>query len=366
MEKPPHARRRKLLAILATVAVVLLAFRIYLPHGLRSFANGVLRDLENYDGSIGDVDVALWRGAYSIEDVELEKVAGEGAKVRASIDELDISIHWRALFQGELVGEVIFKRPTIDIAAVESEEASASEEAGLVDALTELVAFRINRLEISEGALFFRGATDAPLPELTIQPIDLVATNISNASDASETLPSTLVAQAGLQGGAAIQWSGRFNLLTHPIEMDMELKCDPIQLTDLDDVLRRYAALDAEAGWLGIYSEWAVAEGAIDGYMKFVARGLEILDVKEDGGNPLSLLWQAVAGLLVSITENAPRDQFATRIPFSGRIEELDTSVLAAIGSLLRNGFVQAMTRDVDDSITLGSAEEESEKHEEE
>jgi len=42
------------------------------------------------------------------------------------------------------------------------------------------------------------------------------------------------------------------------------------------------------------------------------------------------------------VLKNAPRDQFGTRIPFTGEVGGPQPDILATIGGILRNAFIRA------------------------
>src|SRR5262245_47416394 len=69
-------RRRWLRWTLGTVLVltlVLVAARVALPYWLESYVNGTIDQSPDYTGRIGTVDVHLWRGAYTVHDMEILK-----------------------------------------------------------------------------------------------------------------------------------------------------------------------------------------------------------------------------------------------------------------------------------------------------
>lgn len=59
-------RRDRSLLILAIVIVVAIAIRAFMPFVVKDYVNRKLAALEAYEGHVDDVDIALWRGAYSI------------------------------------------------------------------------------------------------------------------------------------------------------------------------------------------------------------------------------------------------------------------------------------------------------------
>src|SRR5688500_17016418 len=66
-----HRRARRWFRIgwggfLATI-VLLVIGRAMLPWAVRSYVNRTIDQNPLYDGKIGDIDISLWRGAYTIE-----------------------------------------------------------------------------------------------------------------------------------------------------------------------------------------------------------------------------------------------------------------------------------------------------------
>jgi hypothetical protein len=53
-----------------------------------------------YDGEIGDIDVHLWRGAYAIRDIRLDKTTGSVPVPLFACRRVDLAIQWDALLAG--------------------------------------------------------------------------------------------------------------------------------------------------------------------------------------------------------------------------------------------------------------------------
>src|SRR4030095_2073255 len=116
-------RRRVSLALLVPI-VLLLAARAVLPIAIQRYVNRVLARDETYIGHVGDVDVALIRGAYQVEDVRIDKRNGKVPVPFFSAENADLSIEWRALFDGALVGEIEFLRHKLNFVAGPTREQS--------------------------------------------------------------------------------------------------------------------------------------------------------------------------------------------------------------------------------------------------
>ena len=65
-------------------------------------------------------------------------------------------------------------------------------------------------------------------------------------------------------------------------------------------------------------------------------------DVEQDKKGPLKLAYEALAQGVVSVFKNHAKDQFATRIPISGRIDDKQLDTVQAIIGVLHNAFVKA------------------------
>ncbi|THF72472.1 MAG: hypothetical protein E8F57_00615, partial [Methylophaga nitratireducenticrescens] len=61
------------LIVLALLVVVLIILRMQLPSLVKDYLNDKMADMGNYQGEIADVDIHLWRGAYSVDQLEITK-----------------------------------------------------------------------------------------------------------------------------------------------------------------------------------------------------------------------------------------------------------------------------------------------------
>lgn len=82
-----------LLWIVAVLVVLLIALDLALPYLVRNYLNDKLADMGDYRGQVTDVDVALWRGAYKINGLQIVKVDGKVPVpfVKAPLIDLSVS-----------------------------------------------------------------------------------------------------------------------------------------------------------------------------------------------------------------------------------------------------------------------------------
>ena len=104
-----RSRSRSTAIALAIGVGALIVLRALLPIAIQRYVNRVLDRNEHYEGYIGEVDVALFRGAYTIEGLEIRKRNGRVPVPLLACEQIDLSIEWRALLDGALVGGASLK-----------------------------------------------------------------------------------------------------------------------------------------------------------------------------------------------------------------------------------------------------------------
>jgi uncharacterized protein involved in outer membrane biogenesis len=148
--------RRKYLIPLVIVAV-LVAIRAAMPWAVEKYVNDRLDAMEGYDGHIGDVDIHLWRGAYTIDDVKIVKTEGKVSVPFFEAEQVDLSVKWSALFDGALVGEIELQHPKINFVKGKSKASSQTKPAkDWRETVKDLFPLKIDKLEIVNGEIHFK------------------------------------------------------------------------------------------------------------------------------------------------------------------------------------------------------------------
>jgi hypothetical protein len=133
----------------------------------------------------------------------------------------------------------------------------------------------------------------------------------------------------------------------------VNLEVKDVQLPQVNPWLREYIKADAEAGRFELYLELAAADGKFAGYAKPILQDVDLYRSNEEEQSALRRLWEGFLDFAANALENPDAEQVAARIPFSGTLENPDTSLFATISSVLRNAFVSAFARSLEGSITL-------------
>src|SRR5437016_9004072 len=151
--------RRRLLYVLVALLVLASIGRALLPWGLRKYVNRTLEQSPLYQGTIGPIRVHLWRGAYSIQDVQITKTTGNVPVPFFASKRLDFAIQWDALFHRRVVGRLLMEQPELNFVDAPSEDESQSGAgAPWLQMIRDLFPFKINSAIIRDGAVHFRAS----------------------------------------------------------------------------------------------------------------------------------------------------------------------------------------------------------------
>lgn len=362
-------RKRKLVWVLLAIAVLLIAVRVALPEILQRYVNQTLDNAEGYSGQVGDIDLSLWRGAYTIHDIEINKASGKVFAPLFTAQTVDLSLLTSALLRGKLVGEVVFQQPMINIVVEGEADASqdvqqTGEQADWRQVLKDLFPLRLDRLEIHNGEFHFRKPDASPPVDAYLTQIEATLKNLTNSEELSDSLAANLDLKAKAMEEGDLTISMQMDPYQEQAHFNFNGKLVNLEMAAIDDLISAYTPIDIEAGRLDLVTELAADKGEITGYVKPLLRDIEVFEWREDvekqGDNLFQAAWEGLVGAIAELLENQPKDQFATRIPIEGRIESPDTSVMAAIVNIMRNAFVSAFEAEIEGSVNASDAEEDS------
>lgn len=371
-----NVRFKKKWIILSSILLLLVLPRLTLPYFVTRYVNKVLADIDGYEGSIRDVDIHLIRGAYVIHGLKLFKVNGHDKVPFIDIPTIDLSVEWSALFKGSVVGEVIFESPKLNFIGGDGDETKnpgndtqTGEDVDWTEPIKELMPLQINRLEINHGSVFFYDFTTKPKVNIHLDSLQVLATNLNNADNQKERLPSSVIASATSVGGGKLHINMNINVLKKVPDLDLNLKLEGINMPALNDFFVAYSKVDIEQGTFNLYSELAVNKGEITGYVKPIAQNIKVVNWEKDRKNPFNLVWQAIVGVVAEFFENQEENQFATKVPLQGNLKDVKSGVWPTIWNVFRNAFVKAFERSTDNTIkfsdTVNTVEEKKSPKEE-
>ncbi|WGO98214.1 DUF748 domain-containing protein [Saccharophagus degradans] len=353
---------------------LLVALRMLAPTIVKNIVNQSLDNAPGIAGSIQDIDLHLYRGAYQIEGIELRTVKNNIEHPFVTISELDISIFWTKLIRGKVVTELVFKQPSFTFADTKEEQTqkyeAAANKSTWLGISEQLVPFDIDRLEVIDGHFTFEGKSNTLNQKGAFQVSDIngVVVGITspsqyetenNKSKNTISTRGTLTGYGMVYGESKVTAEGSFDPFSKKPMFDVDAHIDDIQAKHLDALIKIYTPFDIEAGSFMAATELKADMGKLTGYLKVGADELDVFswkqDIEIDGDNPFEALADALIGGIANILSNRETDLVATQIPIEGSLNNPETSVIESFLSLLNNAFIDAIDIEVDEILSFGA-----------
>ena len=345
--------------LIALVALLVLA-RLLLPWFVLRYVNKTLADMGDYTGHVDDIDIALLRGAYQINDLKIRKINGKIKKPFVSIPHSDLSVEWKSLFKGRLVGEVECYEPTVNFAFSDNESTrQTGQGADWTEVVKKLLPIQINRFAITNGQVELIGLFAKAKADLSLQKVNGELRNIRNVEEKSGRLPSPVWLTGDVPGyGGTMRFDANMYLLKDIPDFNYNLKFTDLQLVKLNPIARGYANVDFDKGTMSVFSEMAMNNGKLNGYLKPLTKDMTVFRLKEPGEHRTigRFFTELLAQGATEVLQNRKRDQVATRVPLTGTVDDIKTPVWPTIFGVLRNAYVQAFEQKFDNDITFQDA----------
>jgi hypothetical protein len=341
-----HHRLRKLGFIVLGLVVILGIVRLILPWAVRNYVNRTLDRNSLYSGRIGPVQIHLLKGAYSINDVRLDKTTGNVPVPFFSAKRVEFAIQWDALLHHKIVGRIVMQQPVINFVDAPTEQESQSGAGGpWLQMIRDLFPFKINSAQIQDGSVHFRAYKTSKPFDVYLSRVNGSIENLGNVRDETTPLVATVQASAVAMDQAKLDFKMTLDPFSYRPTFHMALRLLGLDVTKINDLALAFGKFDFKRGWFDLVVEADSKEGLLTGYVKPLFRNLKVFSISQDvkDDNPLQFFWQALVGMTTNLLKNRPRDQFGTLIPFSGDTSSATTTdILATLGNILRNAFVRA------------------------
>ncbi len=346
--------------MLIGVVFTLIVIRLVLPTLVLFYANKTLANRKGYFGHINDIDLCIFRGAYTIRDVYLNKVdtisntESDFFKSR----NIDLSLEWDAIFRGSIVGEMEFDSPVLKFTKDKVELSDLRKDSTeFRKLLKDFMPLKINRLEVRNGDLHYADNTTNPKVDVALKQLQLVALNLSNVTHDTVALPSTVTASATVYEGK-LNFDMKLNALNEDPTFDLNCELENTNLVLLNDLLKAYGNFDVNKGTFGLYTEMAAKDGKFAGYVKPIIKNLDVVGPQDKHDSFFNKVYEQIVGAAGVILRNPKEKQVATKVNLEGDFENPEASTIDAVWEVLRNAFIQALIPSVDYEISLQSIDE--------
>jgi uncharacterized protein involved in outer membrane biogenesis len=329
--------------LIIAIAALLIVVHALLPFWVRDYVNRKLSEIPGYRARVAAVTLHLWRGAYQIHNIKIEKTSGDVPVPFFSAPLVDLSVEWKALWDRSFVGEIDIYRPELNLVNAASKEARQTDvDKPWAQKIKQLFPLKINRFATHHGEIHYRDFSKRPKVDVTVDHVQMVGTNLTN----SKKLSKSLIAEVVIEGRPLREGSARSQISLDPYASKptfaLNLEMRDIPLTKLNDFAKAYGGFTFEGGTLRLAAEMSAKNGAFNGYVEPVFDHMGIFNPEHDSDNPASFVWQAILGGLTEIVRNYSKDRFGTRVPFAGSFDNPQPEILTTVFNAFRNAFVKA------------------------
>ena len=348
---------KKKYKILICVGVLLIAIRIILPYIVLHYANKTLANMKGYYGHIQDIDLSIYRGAYIINDIYLNKTDSVTKKQTDffKAKKIDLSVEWGAIFHGSIVGKLKFYSPVLIFTKDKTDLSDVKKDTtDFRKLLKDFMPLKLNRFEVFDGVLHYADNTSKPKVDISLKQTHILALNLTNVTNNKIELPSVVTAKASVYEGT-LNFSMKLNALAANATFVLNAEIRNTNLVLLNDFLKAYGNFDVNRGTFSLYTEMAAKDGKFVGYIKPIITNLKVLGPQDRKDSFLNKIWESIVGTAAFILKNQKKDQLASKITIKGAFKNPKTNTIDAIWEVLRNAFIQALLPSIDNELNINS-----------
>jgi len=362
----PHAKPRRgwfrrlfsfTWKLLLFIVIICAIVRPFLPRVVRYYVNRTLSQSPLYSGRIGDVELHLYRGAYSIHDVKISKTTGNVPVPFFAAKTVDLSIEWRALLHRKVVGQVKMIEPEVNFVSDPAPGTSQTGDGGpWLKIIRDLFPFDINSFRIQNGSVHFRTYQKEKPVDVYLSKMEMQIDDLTNVDNKITPLLTTVNANANAMDQAKFEMHMKVNPFSYKPTFQLGLRLLNLDVTRTNALVETYGQFTIKHGYFDLVLDIDCDEGNINGYVKPLFRQLiifDLSDLKDD--DPLRAMWTALVGGTTYLVTNWNRDQFGTLIPFTGSTDAPNVDFLGTLGNMLRNAFIRAYLPRLEKTMVKGN-----------
>jgi hypothetical protein len=174
--------------------------------------------------------------------------------------------------------------------------------------------------------------------------IDVARLHLENFTNQKSEGQMTATLDGRFMGNGPTKATAHFRPEVDGPDFDLRLAVEATDLRTMNDMLRAHGKFDVVAGVFSVYSEIAVKNAQIRGWVKPLFKDVQAYDSAQDRDkSTMKKLYERLVTGVATLLKNDPRKDVATEIDISGRLDNPNTSTLQAIVGLIQNAFFKAI-----------------------
>jgi hypothetical protein len=203
------------------------------------------------------------------------------------------------------------------------------------------VNIKLRELDIRNSRLAFSDKASDPAYVLYIADTNITLTNLGNHAEQGQ---SHVNLAGKFMGSGATHVYGTFVASGGGPEFATNIEIVNTNLTALNPLLQAHGRFDVAQGYLTVYSEMAVKNSQVSGYVKPMFSNVKVYDYQKDKNK--GVLQQAkemLIGAAAHVLKNHSTQKVATQVELKGNLQNPDVSTWQAFVQVVKNAFVQAI-----------------------
>ena len=290
-------------------------------------------------------------GNATLERIELDYFKPITNRYNVTVDKGLLSATGQFEF-GSQVRSVELQEATIDgikVDYIHTPQTAAVEQARVTGAVKAAKAasnapdllVKIARLRITKGTFGYVNKMTSPPYRAFVTDADVILTNLSNQQTEGV---ATVKLQGKFMGSGSALVDGKFHTEKSGPAFELSVRITDVNMPAMNDMFRAYGNFDVASGEFSFFSEMAVRDGAITGYVKPLFKDITVYDAEKDKDKTFThKVYERVVGGVAKLLKNRPRKEVATKADISGRLDNPNVKPSEVIIRLVQNAFFKAI-----------------------
>jgi hypothetical protein len=216
------------------------------------------------------------------------------------------------------------------------------------------VDLTVREFDVGNSNFAYEDKTANPNYKLFFNDADMTIKNLGNHQQQG---PADLTLRGKFMGTGDSNIAGDFLASKAGPAFNLKVAIQNTDLTSLNDLMRAYGRFDVASGKLSVFSQVAIKDGNIDGYVKPMFSDLQVYNYQKDKDKPILHQAKELAiGGASHLFKNHSTKQVATDVDLKGKLSSPDVNTWQALGQVLRNAFVEAIIPGFDRSVASSNA----------
>jgi hypothetical protein len=128
---------------------------------------------------------------------------------------------------------------------------------------------------------------------------------------------------------------------------------DKLNITKLNDFFMAYGPFSFTTGSFSLYGEVSTKQNRIAGYVKPFFENVDVMSKEEEFKSPKHFFTEVGLAMGNLILRNHDTKTVAAKIEFEGASKGPDINTWGAVWTSLSNGFIEAMKKQLDNTISI-------------